>query len=203
MINRMLLITLFLLCLNTPGYCQKYLIEIQNGFDYNKDYFNVQINRDSDKLEVTYKKPIKFHYGKINKAKSALKERLAKEPLSPEDIAREVNSIYEKYTRFSIDKIVIPSNTYTYYINLLDSIYMSDKDLIINEILNKNRIVLDGTTVNIRISSGIVIHDNYYLHSPTLTSHPIAFRFIRETLNLYYIIKNKQFLDNNRFKHEY
>ena len=189
--------------LNIPGYCQKYLIEIQNGFNFNKDYFNVQINRYPDKLEITYKKPIKFHYGKIDKAKGTLKERLSREPLSTEDIAREMNSIYKKYTRSSIDKIIIPSNTYTYYINLLDSIYMSDKNLIINEILNKDRIVLDGTTVNIRISSGSVIYNNYYLHSPTLTSHPIAFRFIRETINLYYIIKDKQFLDNNRFKQEY
>ena len=201
MIPKKLLI-LFLLCLNNPGYCQKYLVEIHHGFDFHKNYFNVQINRDSDKLEITYKKPIKFNYRKINKAKSALKERISREPLSSEAIALEVNSIYEKYTRFSINKILIPTNVYTNYLNLLDSIYMSDKDLIINEPLNKNRFTLDGTTVNIKISSGNVIHKDYYLNTPTLNSHPFAFRFIRETLNLYYLIRAKQFLDNNRFNNE-
>jgi hypothetical protein len=110
---------------------------------------------------------------------------------------KEEQDITEKYTYYNKDSVIVGVNKDTSYTSLLNKISNTTTDSLENKEANKNRIVFDGTFFEFNIKSG---KDDRTLevHSPSPQSHPILYKLLTQTIDLYRRIKVNEFLSKNR-----
>lgn len=90
-------------------------------------------------------------------------------------------ALYEHYALYSLDSLVITEKQNRAFFQLADSVYQSSTDQLVNK--EKNRIVLDGYLVQVRMSAKGQPEREFYVNSPRHGT--LIYRLIHESMGLY------------------
>jgi len=110
------------------------------------------------------------------------------------NLYKRVDSAIKVNTVYSIDSIKINYNENPEYEKLLAILLNSSQAELENKGNNKNRFVLDGTTMDFEFFQNDSIKFTAYAHSPNKTSHPLLYEYINSTMNIYRGLKKNNFL---------
>jgi hypothetical protein len=99
--------------------------------------------------------------------------------------------IFEKYSIYTQDSLVFSKSGNSEYSKLIDEI------LVIKKEENRNRIVLDGTSIRFDINNNNSYH-KIEVHSPDKKYNPVLAKFITETFDLFRKGKNDKYLTAKR-----
>ena len=94
-------------------------------------------------------------------------------------------ALWEQYTVYRWDSLEVATTEHPALVQALDSVYKSPAAQLERADENRNRIVLDGTSVQVVVKSGPQTAKNLYVQSPTPTSHPQLYRLLHAALDLY------------------
>lgn len=153
----------------------KMSIDILREQDSIKIYYTRRVDLDSTLFERDRKKNMRL-LKKIQKLKDLDIKKKKQEEFA-------LN--FEKYNVYQKDSLsFIVSDNYG-YISLIDSIYSVDQETLENKEFTKNWIIIDGIHFSIQVNANNETIKSIWVHSPRIKSHPLIFRLIRNTLDLY------------------
>jgi hypothetical protein len=112
-------------------------------------------------------------------------------------IARELDSITDKYTSYDTDSLTLNANNNIRYSKLLHTVGVTGNTSLEYNVYNKNRIVLDGIMFEFKIQAGHVTR-TVYARSPDPKSNPILYKLLSQTLEIYRKTKANNFLSRSR-----
>jgi hypothetical protein len=95
--------------------------------------------------------------------------------------SKRINALYEHYARYSLDSLEVTEKHNRAFFQLIDSVYQSSTDHLINK--EKNHVVLDGHQVQMRISSKGLPEREFYVTSPRPGT--LIYRLLHESMDLY------------------
>jgi hypothetical protein len=108
-----------------------------------------------------------------------------------------MKSIIKKHTFYSEDSIEIANSQYQYYIKCINALFNTPTDSLDNQIRNKNRIVLDGINMTFTLSDDCLKRE-IFTRTPSVNSHPLLYKFLTTSLNIFRDIRKKDFLNKRR-----
>lgn len=170
---------------------EKFLININKNKRDLKILYSIRdsvafTSLEQNKYHQLYKDTLLILFSNLNQNKKTFKFYMDK-----------MDSLYELYTYYSKDSIILKPKKNRIYSNFLKEIFLTPTEMLENKEANKNRITVDGTSCKFHlISSGQ--NRIVYAHSPRIKSHPLLYQLISETLALYRKTHNTQFLDKRR-----
>ncbi len=127
-------------------------------------------------------------------SKSLIKTRYDLKNDTTMNLYRRLDSAMKVNTVYSIDSIKIDYNQYPEYEKLLTTLLKSSQAELENKENNKNRFVLDGTTMDFKFFQNDSLKFTAYAHSPSKTSHPLLYEYINSTMSIYRELKKNNFL---------
>lgn len=109
--------------------------------------------------------------------------------------AKRLLALVEQYKVYRWDSLRVVTMRHQPFEQLLDSVYVSSAAQLERRATNRNRIVLDGTSVHVVVQKGTQTEKDLYVSSPSLASHPLLYRVLHEALQLYRQEYPTSFLD--------
>jgi hypothetical protein len=106
------------------------------------------------------------------------------------NLIRKIDSVRKVHTAYIVDSLYITYNEFPNYKKLLNDLFNSSQTKLENINPNKQRIILDGTPMKFKFSQNGSSIFTTYAHSPSDSSHPLLFNYIKETLSI--LRKEKQ-----------
>lgn len=171
---------------NTSVSGQKFLIEINENSD---KYFLILKIKDSISTSKRYEKEMERYLKKY----FLLKDQSIKND-NVKLILEEMNTLIDKNTYYSTTKTEILKTEYYDFDALINLFKKESIAFFEKREQNKNRIVLDGTSVNIKVSNNGYTK-TIWSHSPREKSHPEINNLITSTLEIF---RNKKFLSEDK-----
>jgi hypothetical protein len=104
-------------------------------------------------------------------------------------------ALVEQYKVYRWDSLRVVTRRHQPFGQLLDSVYSSSAAQLERRAANRDRIVLDGTSVHVVVQTGTQIEKDLYINAPSLASHPLLYRVLHEALQLYRQEYPTSFLD--------
>jgi hypothetical protein len=95
------------------------------------------------------------------------------------------NSAIQKYKVFTEDSIQLEVRSHRSLVQLLDSVYKASPEALAQKEANRKRIVLDGTLVYVVVKPSRGVGKEVWAQSPAPDSHPLLYRLIHESLQVY------------------
>jgi len=114
------------------------------------------------------------------------------------NLYKRVDSVIRTNTVYSVDSVKINYNQFPEYKKLLVKLFSSSQTDLENKENNKNRFVLDGTTMDFKFFQDESIKFTAYSHSPNKLSHPLIYDYINSTMDIYRKIKKNSFLTKEK-----
>ncbi len=177
----------------------KYNIDIEAHASINGMKLNIKVERDDEKIKVIYNKldsiDSKSSESDSKKLRLLKKHTKAKSKSKKERIFNKLKALIEKYEIYKKDSLIFNSSENIQYSNLIDTIYKTDKKVLLRDMRSGFFVTLDGTLFKIRVIEKNEIIKDLYVHAPRSDSHPLINKLICETLDLYRINNTNSFLD--------
>lgn len=161
-------------------YKDNYQIELTSKASAYDSEFKILLVKEADKAKVKYFKK-KQEPLKLSQQDSLEAETLVKTFRSDQQAQHKLMDMMNKYKSYAVDSLTIAMN----HPLLRVSDALSRATDLQTEKHNKNRIVLDGTRVTIKVSREDTPEYVLYAITPRQDTHPLLFQFISEALNLY------------------
>ncbi|MDB5135912.1 MAG: hypothetical protein JWP37_2515, partial [Mucilaginibacter sp.] len=206
-----LIVFLFIgLSLRAQNHDNDFRINIGASNAFKGTIFLMNIYKRADSIKVIYKLKDSVNYKGLFSNKRY--NDLRKYTIAPLNVTAnfdtvhnafmESSAITEKYTYYSKDSIMLNIRTYPSYTNLLEKIVKTSRDELENTKANKDRVVMDGTHYGFDIifKSGEKV---VQAHSPDPKSHPLLYRLLQTTFNVYRDRKHNEFLDKPGMQENY
>jgi hypothetical protein len=95
------------------------------------------------------------------------------------------NSAIQKYKVFTEDSIQLEVRSHRSLVQLLDSVYKANPEVLTQKEANGKRIVLDGTLVYVVVKPSRGVGKEVWAQSPAPDSHPLLYRLLHESLQVY------------------
>lgn len=114
------------------------------------------------------------------------------------EVYRHFRSVIERYTVYSVDSIKFRYGKQPKYEKLLHTLFNSSKTELENKEKNKDRIVLDGTSMSFTFLMNEVEINKVQAQSLTVSSHPLLYNYVDSSLELYRQKKKNNFLSKAR-----
>lgn len=114
------------------------------------------------------------------------------------NLYKRFDSLIKANTVYSMDSISINYNQFIPYDKLLTKLFNSTPTELENKENNKNRMVLDGTSMEFKFSQNDSIKYTVFAHSPTKLSHPLLYDYLNSTLEIYRKLKNNNIFDKQK-----
>lgn len=196
------LLIFFLIFSSFIVHCQhnhSYCIEIDAHASINRMKLNIMIERYDENIKVFYNKldSIDPQSSESDSKRIQLHKKYAKAKSNSkkERIINRLKTLSEKYEIYKKDTLIINVSENIQYSNLLDTIYKTDKNVLIRDRRRGSLIILDGTSFKIRVLENNKVLKDLYIHAPRSDSHPLIYKLISETLDIYRINNENSFLD--------
>lgn len=159
--------------------------------------FLVQIHKDGQAIKIVYTLFDSIRYSRLKNDTAFIRlSNLSKQDPQQGDkyFIKKYLKIINSYRDSKKDSIYADTKTDTAYGQLIDQVILADQ----NELNQKKaRIILDGMSYLFTIStiSGI---KEVSAHSPIATSHPLLYKLLTQTFEVYRHKKNNSFLDKQQ-----
>lgn len=197
-----IIIVFFLLCTILSFSQEKlnYQINIYTNGGISKSKLNIDILRETDSVKIYYKKLIGRDTIALNRDNETILKLCRKIiKIEDNDIYRlklkELGVLIDKYDIYKKDSLFFEISKKIPFTSLIDSVYSANQDILKNKNQNKYRIVLDGTYYSINVIAKGVKIKSFWVHSPTIKSHPLITKLIRNSLNIYTESNPNSFLE--------
>lgn len=197
-INFRIILCLFLF-LSVSNLYSQISIEANNSVSGRK--FKIDIDENSQKYFITLKildsvstsKNYENKMEKYRKQYFSLKNKSIKSN-SVKSISRKMEILNENNSYYSTFKTEIIKNKFEKFDSLVKLFKVENSDFFEKKEANKNRIVLDGTTVKIYVNNH-GINKTIWSHSPREKSHPEINDLLTSTLD---ILRGKNIISNEK-----
>jgi hypothetical protein len=104
-------------------------------------------------------------------------------------------ALVEHYKVYRWDSLRLGPTPARPFRQLLDSVYSTSATQLERRAENRNRNVLDGTSVNVRVKTDTLLLKDLSVYAPRPDSHPLLYRLLHEALQLYRQAHPTSFLD--------
>lgn len=163
--------------------------------------YEINIDKRADFIKIVYKLTNRVNYKGLleNKRYQEIKKyrtyplntTTRKDSLAK--INAEFSSLFESYTSYDKDSLIVNAHLEPQYTQLLYDINKTNTD----SLENKNWHVLDGTAFSFKITNGRSTR-MIFADSPTAKSNPMLYQLLTQTLELYRSIKMNTFLNTDK-----
>jgi hypothetical protein len=114
------------------------------------------------------------------------------------NLSNKLDSFTKAHTIYSVDSVYVSYKQFPAYKKLLNNVSTSSSATLQNVENNKNRIILDGTSMHFNLLQDDSSVLDAYAHSPSTTSHPLLYQYLVQTLGIYRQKKTSTLLTKNR-----
>ncbi len=186
-----------------PGTDYKIVIKINNSNSGTLAFINIEIGEGITKMLYQLRDAFRYEQFQADSAKHHFGDILSAIPLDSitpysENLFIKLDSITNSYSDFSEDSIRFSNKKISAYINLFKEILRTPSDSFeVKPPVGTTRIVLHGTSVSFRIREKDKFRAIFAYH-PSSTSHPLLYRFLKETIDMYRENKKNDFLNRLR-----
>jgi hypothetical protein len=139
------------------------------------------ITRTPQLVKVRYAHLDSICHKQLKKDPDNLTPELLQQGLPDRKRMERYSKAVEKYKVFTQDSIQLIVKRAQPFVQLLDSVYEANAETL----EQKKRLILDGTSVYLFIQSAGEERREIYAHSPQADSHPLLYRLLHESLQLY------------------
>ncbi|WP_460623658.1 hypothetical protein [Hymenobacter tenuis] len=98
---------------------------------------------------------------------------------------KRLKALVDHYKVYRWDSLQVATSRHPAFVQLLDSLSGSSAAAPAHREANRDRIVLDGTTVRLVVRKGTRTIQDLYVNSPGPASHPQLYRVLHGALELY------------------
>jgi hypothetical protein len=167
-----------------------------------EEYFiDILPNKDSAKLMFRIKKSVK--QSKLDKDTNIIRiietlksvKKFGPNNDTVKTYISKLDSLNSIYTIYETDILFISNSKNEAYIELVHEVLNTSADILENK--NNNRLVLDGVTMIFKLTNN-GISQTVYARSPTITSNPLLYKLVTETIILYRLNKKNGILNKSR-----
>ena len=197
-----IILTAFILFTSILAFCHedlRYNIDIEAHASINGMKLNIKIERDNEEIKIFYNKldsiDSKSSESDSKRIRLFKKYTKAKSKSKKERTLNKLKELNKKFEIYKNDSLVFNISENTQYLSLIDSIYKTDKKVLLRDMRSGHFITLDGTSFKIRVIEENDTIKNLHVHAPRSDSHPLLNKLICETLDLYRVRYPVSFLD--------
>ena len=147
--------------------------------------FQVAITRSPRFVRVRYAHRDSIRYKQLEQDPDNLTPDQVRHGLPDQERMTRYRSAVERHKVFTQDSIQLSIKYAQPFVQLLDSVYEASAEALEQKAANQKRFVLDGTAVSLFIKSPGKGTREVYAHSPQAKSHPLLYRLLHESLQVY------------------
>ena len=162
--------------------------------------FRINVTRSIDAIYLRYGRLDSLQNGRLraDPRYSSYVSELQANPLptaTGTSTAKRFLALIEQYKVYRWDSLRVATMRHQPFRQLLDSVYSSSTAQLERPAANRNRIVLDGTSVHVVVQTATQIEKDLYVKAPSPACHPLLYRVLHEALQLYRQEYPTSFLD--------
>jgi hypothetical protein len=161
--------------------------------------FRVNVTRRVDAIYLRYGRLDSMQHGRLRadpRYSSYVSELQANPlPTAGTRTAKRLLALVEQYKIYRWDSLRVVTRHHQAFGQLLDSVYSSSAAQLERRAANRDRIVLDGTSVHVVVQTGTQTEKDLYINAPSPASYPLLYRVLHEALQLYRQEYPTSFLD--------